>query len=92
MNSYLHANNSISVLNISGSKINNNCINIINFMKTTGISCHIVENKTIIDNKIQNGCIITVTDIKPHIITEHIWKPLKIKYDLNDAFLEIKNK
>ena len=79
-----------TILNVSGDKIDNNCLNVLKFMQKTGLNCHIVPNKTVIGDKIENGCIITLAGVKPDIIEKKVWKNLEKEFDLKCAFMEMK--
>lgn len=86
-------NGNTSILNISGNEIDDNCKNILFYMKKIGISCNIIATKSIINTKndiiIENGCKITLCGLNTKYLGEKIWYPLKKEFNLNCCHLVI---
>ena len=81
-----------SILNISSNNIKD-CNDITNLLLKCGIIGSVTPNKSVCCNKkkcwIENGCSITLCGLKPDQIEKKIWNPLKSKYDLKCAHLNI---
>ena len=86
-------NGTTSILTISGSKIDDNCSNVIKILMKSKINCNIVSNKSIMLNKeksiLENGCRITLCGLNTKYIGSKIWKPLKNEFDINCGHLSI---
>jgi hypothetical protein len=78
-----------SVLNISGNEIDDNCLNVIEFLKSSNIFSNVISNKTIFNNQIENGCKITLSGLNPIYIEEKVWFPLERMLNIKCAHLEI---
>lgn len=82
-------NGTTSILTISGERIDENCENVINILKKSGINCNIVTNKSIQFNKIENGCQITLCGLNLEYLENRIWKDLKKNLNIKCANLNI---
>jgi hypothetical protein len=85
----------MSFLSISSKRISN-CVDVSEHLQSVGISCKIIDNMSIVYKKGTNkyeqehGCDILITE---PIITqkkiERVWFPLREKYNLDCAYLNI---
>ena len=70
-------------VNISVSNFkDNNCNDILNKLFKSKINCRIIETKSIVDNNIENGCLITLDKEytgKKNI--NNIWNVIKTDYN-----------
>jgi hypothetical protein len=67
----------------------NNCNNIINILKFSGIDCRIIETTSIINNNIEKGCIITLDRSYSKDKLKNIWNDIKKSGNYNCAHLKI---
>ena len=81
-----------SILSISSKKIKD-CNDVVETLIKSGVICSVSSNKSICcDDKkcwIENGCTIILNGLKPERIEDKVWKPLKTKFNLSCAHLEI---
>jgi len=79
-------------IDLSISQKNLKCENILNSLKSLGISSKIISQKTLICKKkvcyYENGCDITFTDTM-NFNLEKVWNNLKTDHKLNCGYLNI---
>ena len=84
-----------STLSISSQSIRN-CKDVAEYMKKSGIPCHVTENHTVINNlgkySIENGCQIKIGSHNSKLIDTNFWIQLKNKFSLKCAHLEVEGK
>lgn len=82
-------NGTTSILTISSNTIDKECINVIKKMKNHGINCNVIINKSIQNDKIENGCQITLCGLNLRYLEDKVWKNLKKDFNLKCANLYI---
>ena len=85
-------NRTTSVLSISSKEIGD-CKAVANTLLKCGITCSVTPNYSVNCNEkqcwIENGCSIILGGIHPDKIEVSVWNPLKSKYNLKCAHLNI---
>ena len=80
-----------SDLNISAKYLD--CNDVLNTLYDCGIKCSVTPNKSIICNDnncyIEKGCLITLNGLSHKEIEHKVWNPLKNRFNLNCAHLNI---
>ena len=87
---------STPILTISSNKIDDKCMNVLEFLKLNNVEARITPSKSIIiENKkstIENSCELILTKMESKELKDgFFWNKLKKKFDLNCAHLEIPN-
>jgi hypothetical protein len=66
-----------------------NCREILTIMQKYGQDCRVIETKSVVESKFENGCSITMdtfTD-KTHLV--NLWKTIKKNGNYNYAYIKI---
>lgn len=83
-----------STVQLSVSRNNLNCINVVKTLIKCGINASVTENITTICNKkkcwIENGCRIIMSDMDKEKIT-NVWNTLKHKHKFNCCHIKIES-
>ena len=66
-----------------------NCKDILNIMKEYGQDCRVTETTSVVENKFENGCIVTIETFKDKTHLENFWKNIKINGKYNCAYIKI---
>lgn len=66
-----------------------NCKDILKIMQKYGQECRVIETASVVENKIENGCFITMDTVedKTHLIK--LWKIIKKNGNYNCAYIKI---
>jgi hypothetical protein len=76
--------------NISVSNLyHNNCDHILKMLQSCGQDCRVIETTSIVDNKIEKGCIITMEIFENKKKLKDIWNVIKTKGKYDCAHLKI---
>lgn len=76
--------------NISVSNPNqNNCEKIIKMLQIYGEDCRVIETTSLVDNKIEKGCLITMGMFEEKKKLKEIWKKIKNTGGYKCAHLKI---
>ena len=66
-----------------------NCKDLLTIMKKYGQDCRVTETTSVVENKFENGCIITMDTFKDKTHLENLWKNIKINGKYNCAYIKI---
>ena len=76
--------------NISISNPNqNNCEHIIKMLQIYGEDCRVIETTSLVDNKIEKGCLITMGMFEEKKKLKEIWEKIKKTGEYKCAHLKI---
>lgn len=82
----------VTTLSISSTYFSDDCNEIIAQMKRLGFIGDVSCNKTIIDNKVENGCRVMVTGEQSKHHAKLLWFQLKSIYNLSCAHVKVEHK
>ena len=66
-----------------------NCKDILEFMKKYGQDCRVIETVSVVENKFENGCSITMDTLKDKTHLINLWKIMKKQGNYNCAYIKI---
>lgn len=66
-----------------------NCKDLLTIMREYGQDCRVTETTSVVENKFENGCIITMETSKDKTHLENLWKNIKINGKYNCAYIKI---
>jgi hypothetical protein len=66
-----------------------NCKEILTIMKKYGQDCRVIETTSIVENKFENGCSITMDTFKDKTHLINLWKIIKKNGNYNCAYIKI---
>jgi len=66
-----------------------NCKDILEFMKKYGQDCRVIETVSVVENKFENGCSITMDTFKDKTHLINLWKIMKKHGNYNCAYIKI---
>jgi hypothetical protein len=66
-----------------------NCRDILKIMQTYGQDCRVIETASIVENKFENGCLITMDTFKDKTQLIKLWKIIKKHGNYNCAYIKI---
>jgi len=66
-----------------------NCKDILTIMKKYGQDCRVIETISVVENKIENGCSITMDTFKDKTQLIKLWKIIKKNGNYNCAYIKI---
>ena len=75
----------ISVSNSSQS----NCKEILKIMQKHGQDCRVIETTSVVENKIEKGCSITMDTFKDKTHLIKLWKIIKKNGNYNCAYIKV---
>ena len=67
----------------------NNCDNIIRMLQVYGQDCRVIETKSLVDNKIEKGCFITIGTVEKKQKLKEIWEIIQKAGGYKCAHLKI---
>lgn len=65
------------------------CKNILKIMQKYGQDCRVIETASVVENKIENGCVITMDTFKDKTQLVNLWKIIKKNGNYNCAYMKI---
>jgi hypothetical protein len=65
------------------------CKNILKIMQKYGQDCRVIESVSVVENKIENGCVITMDTFKDKNQLVKLWKIIKKNGNYNCAYMKI---
>jgi hypothetical protein len=68
-----------------------NCKDLLNIMKQYNQDCRITKTTSIVENKFENGCIVTIETFKDKTHLENLWKNMKINGKYKCAYIKVDN-
>lgn len=68
-----------------------NCNYLLQIMKKYGQDCRVIETVSIVENKIENGCSVTMDTFKDKNSLINLWKIMKKHGNYNCAYIKIDN-
>lgn len=66
-----------------------NCENIIRMLQIYGQDCRVIDTTSLVDNKVEKGCLITLGPLENKQKLKEIWEIIKKKGKYNCAHLNI---
>ena len=66
-----------------------NCENILKLLQNYGQDCRVIETTSLVDNKIEKGCLITMGAFENKLKLKEIWNQIKEKGKYKCAHLKI---
>ena len=66
-----------------------NCNHLLQIMKKYGQDCRIIETVSVVENKIENGCAVTMDTCKDKNNLVNLWKIMKKNGNYNCAYIKI---
>ena len=69
----------------------NNCNELLQIMKKYGQDCRVIETVSVVENKIEHGCAVTMDTFKDKTQLVNLWKIMKTNGNYNCAYIKIDN-
>jgi hypothetical protein len=66
-----------------------NCKNLLSIMKEYGQDCRVTKTRSVVENKFENGCIVTMDTFKDKTHLENLWKNIKTNGNYECAYIKI---
>ena len=66
-----------------------NCKEILQIMQKYGQDCRVIETASVVENKFENGCSITMDTFKDKTHLINLWKIIKKNGNYNCAYIKI---
>ena len=66
-----------------------NCKDLLKIMQKYGQDCRVIETTSVVDNKFENGCSITMDTFKDKTHLINLWKIMKKNGNYNCAYIKI---
>ena len=66
-----------------------NCNELLKIMQTYRQDCRVIETRSVVENKIENGCSITMDTFKDKTQLVNLWKIMKKNGKYNCAYIKI---
>lgn len=66
-----------------------NCKDLLKIMQKYGQDCRIIETVSVVENKFENGCSITMDTFKDKTHLINLWKIMKKNGNYNFAYIKI---
>ena len=65
------------------------CKDILKIMQKYGQDCRVIETTSVVENKIENGCVITMDTFKDKTQLVKLWKIIKKNGNYNCSYIKI---
>jgi len=69
----------------------NNCNELLQIMKKYGQDCRVIETVSVVENKIEHGCAVTMDTFTDKTQLVNLWKIMKKNGNYNCAYIKIDN-
>lgn len=66
-----------------------NCKDLLKIMQKYGQDCRVIETVSVVENKFENGCSITMDTFKDKTQLINLWKIMKKNGNYNCAYIKI---
>lgn len=66
-----------------------NCNELLKIMQKYRQDCRVIETRSVVENKIENGCSITMDTFKDKTQLVNLWKIMKKNGNYNCAYIKI---
>jgi hypothetical protein len=66
-----------------------NCKDLLRIMKKYGQDCRVTETRSVVKNKFENGCIVTMDTFNDKTDLVNLWKIIKKNGNYNCAYIKI---
>jgi hypothetical protein len=66
-----------------------NCKNLLLILKEYGQDCRVTETTSVVENKFENGCIVTMDTFQDKTHLENLWKNIKTNGNYKCAYIKI---